>query len=491
MKLPDGPKTPPFVQTLQWITHPLEFLDDCAQRYGDFFTVRRYNTCPAVYISNPQAIQEIFTANPELFNSGLKNKLLQVLFGEHSLSLSLLESDRHQYLRRLVMPPFHGECLRAYGQQICDITEQVISQWKVDQLLSVRSAMQEITMRTILSVVFGFNIPKFSKKSGSSVQNDLTEERFEQLRQLLSSLLDSIGSPVNSSLIFFGSLRRDLGSWSPWGHFLKQKQQIDQILYAEIQQRRENPDPSRTDILSMLMFARDEAGQLMTDVELRDQLITLLVAGHETTASALTWALYWVDRLPEVRYRLLEELYTLAPDSEAMAIARLPYLTAVCQETLRIYPVAVICSPRVVKSSPFQLMGYQFEPGTALVPCIYLTHHREDLYPDSKLFKPERFLEGQFSAYEYLPFGGGNRRCIGSAFAQFEMKLILDKILSHFQLARLDNRPVKPVRRGFTLSPPSSMQMVITPYHHEKKNLNELTNLLQSSNNYDNKFRQS
>lgn len=468
MKLPDGPKTPPLVQTLQWITHPLEFLDDCADRYGDFFTMRRYKNCSAVYLSNPQAIQEIFTANPELFDSGLKNKLLQVLFGEHSLSLSLLESDRHQYLRRLVMPPFHGECLRSYGQLICDITEQVISQWNVDQPLSVRSAMQEITMRTILSVVFGLHDSHrtdFAKASG------LATERFEQLRLLLSSLLDSIGSPLNSSLIFFGVLQRDLGSWSPWGRFLKQKQQIDQLLYAEIQQRREKPDPSRTDILSMLMSTRDEAGQLMTDVELRDQLITLLVAGHETTASALTWALYWVDHLPEVRYRLLKELDTLAPDSEAIAIARLPYLTAVCQETLRIYPVAFICSPRVVKSSPFQLMSYQFQPGTALVPCIYLTHHREDLYPESKQFKPERFLERQFSAYEYLPFGGGNRHCIGSAFAQFEMKLVLAKILSRFHMARRDHLPVKPVRRGFTLSPPSSMQMVITPRQRQKKNL--------------------
>lgn len=468
MQLPDGPKTPPFVQTLQWMIYPLEFLDDCATRYSDLFTVRRYKNCPTVYISNPQAIQEIFTANPELFDSGLKNKLLQVLFGAHSLSLSSLEGDRHQYLRRLVMPPFHGECLRSYGQIICNIVAQVISQWNVDQPLLVRSAMQEITMRTILSVVFG--LPD-SSQTDFAEASGIATERFEQLRQLLSSLLDSIGSPLNSSLIFFGFLQKNLGSWSPWGSFLTQKQQIDQLLYAEIQQRREKPDPSRTDILTLLMFARDEAGQLMTDVELRDQLMTLLVAGHETTASALTWALYWVDRLPDVRYRLLEELDTLAPDSDAIAIARLPYLTAVCQETLRIYPVAFICSPRVVKSSPFQLMGYQFKSGTALVPCIYLTHHREDLYPDAKLFKPERFLERQFSAYEYLPFGGGNRRCIGSAFAQFEMKIVLAKILSRFHLQRRDNRPVKPVRRGFTLSPPSSMQMVVTPRQCEKKNL--------------------
>ena len=445
MKLPDGPKSPPLVQTLQWMTHPLEFLDDCDHRYGDVFTVRRNNDRPDVYLSNPQAIQEVLTTNPEQFDSGLRNGLLQTLLGQHSISLSLLERDRHQRQRRLLMPPFHGERMRAYGQLICDITEQVMSQWMIDKPFSVRSSMQEIAMRTILSTVFGLH----------------EGQRFEQLRQLLSSLLNSIGSPLSSSLIFFRSLQRDLGGWSPWGRFLRHKQQIDQLLYAEIRQRRKQPDPSRTDILSLLMSARDEVGQLMTDVELRDQLMTLLLAGHETTASALAWALYWVEQLPEVRNKLLRELDTLAPNSDPNTIARLPYLTAVCQETLRIYPIALISSPRIVKS-PLKLMGYQFEPGTALIPCIYLTHHRKELYPEPKQFKPERFLERQFSAYEYLPFGGGNRHCIGSAFAQFEMKLVLAKILSCYHLVLADRRPVKPVRRGFTLAPPSAMQMVMT-----------------------------
>lgn len=443
MKLPNGPKTPPFVQTLEWITHPLEFLDDCAHRYGDFFTIQRNNNRRDVYLSNPKAIQEIFTAHPEQFDSGLRNGLLQTLLGQNSLSLSLLDRDRHQRQRRLLMPPFHGERMRTYGQIICDITEQVMSHRPINQSFSVRSTMQEIAMRTILSTVFGLH----------------EGQRFEQLRQLLCSLLDSISSPLRSSLIFFRSLQRDLGCWSPWGRFLCQKWQIDQLLYAEMGERRQQPDSSRTDILSLLMSARDEAGQSMTDVELRDQLMTLLLAGHETTASALAWALYWIEQLPEVRAKLLQELSTLSPDSDPSTINRLPYLSAVCQETLRIYPIALICSPRVVKS-PLQLMGYQFEPGTALIPCIYLTHHREELYPESKQFKPERFLERQFSAYEYLPFGGSNRYCIGSAFAQFEMKLVLAKILSRYHLTLTDKRPVKPVRRGFTLAPPSSMQMV-------------------------------
>lgn len=443
MKLPDGPKTPPFVQTLQWIVRPLEFLDNCAEHYGDFFTVRRDKHRPAVYFSNPQAIRELYTANPQLFDSGLRNRLLQVLLGQHSLSLSSLDAERHQRQRKLLMPPFHGERMRTYGQIMGDITEQVMNQWSIGQPFSVRSCMQEISMRVILSAVFGLH----------------EGQRFEQLRQLLGSLLESIGCPLSSSLIFFRSLQRDLGSWSPWGRFLSHKQQIDQLLYAEIQQRRKQPNPSRADILSLLMSARDEAGQPMTDVELRDQLITLLLAGHETTASAIAWALYWIARLPEVREKLIGELNALGSDSDPNAIARLPYLTAVCQETLRIYPIALIGSPRVVKS-PFQLMGYQFEPGTKLYPCTYLTHQRPDLYPEPKQFKPERFLERQFSPYEYLPFGGGNRCCIGMAFAQFEMKIVLAKILSRFQLAVANSHPIKPVRRGVTLAPPNSMQMM-------------------------------
>ncbi len=445
MKLPDGPKTPPFVQTLQWIARPLEFLEECGHHYGDLFTVRRNKFRPTVYLSNPQAIQEIFTANCELFDSGLRNRLLQVLLGQHSISMNSVDAALHQRQRRLLMPPFHGERMRVYGQIICDITEQVMSPWSVGEPFSVRSSMQKISMQAILSAVFGLH----------------EGQRFEQLRQLLTSLLDSIGGPLSSGLIFFRFLQRDLGSWSPWGRFLRQKQQIDQLLYAEIQQRHEQPDPSRTDILTLLMSARDEAGQPMTDVELRDQLMTLLLAGHETTASALTWALYWIERLPHVRDRLIEELDTLTPNSDPSAIARLPYLTAVCQETLRIHPIALISSPRVVKS-PLQLMGYHFEPGTVLVPCIYLAHHRDELYPEPKQFKPERFLEHRFSPYEYLPFGGGNRGCIGMAFAQFEMKLVLAKILSRFQLTLVDSRPIKPVRRGFTLAPPAAMRMVMT-----------------------------
>ncbi len=285
-------------------------------------------------------------------------------------------------------------------------------------------------------------------------------ERLQQVRQLICSWLDVFQSPLTSAFLYFPSLQRDLGPWSPWGYFLRIQQQINELLYTEIDERREQPDPSRTDILSLLMSARDEAGQPMTNQELRDELMTLLFAGHETTATALSWALYWIHQKPEVRNQLLAELDRLGERPDPMSIIKLPYLEAVCNETLRIYPVAILTFARVTKS-PIELMDYDLKPGTVLYGCIYLTHQREDLYPEPKQFKPERFLEREFSPYEFMPFGGGARRCIGEALAQFEMKLVLAKIISRYQLALVDKRLVRPQRRGVTLAPAGGVKMVM------------------------------
>ncbi len=449
-KLPDGPQTLPLLQLYQWIVRPLEFLDTCAERYGDCFSVKLGNYPTFMFFSNPQAIEKIFTANPKQFEVGKANRILRPTLGDNSLLL--LDGDRHQRQRQLLMPSFHGERMRTYGQLIDQITKQVTTQWTPGQPFTVRPFMQDISLQVILQAVFGLH----------------EGERCQQLKQLLASLLDLTSSRLGFALAIFSALEHDLGPWSPGGYFLRKRQQIDQLIYAEIRQRREQPDPSASDILSLMMAARDEAGQPMTDEELRDELMTLLVAGHETTATALSWALYWIHRLPEVKEKLLEELDTLGDDPDPSTIARLPYLNAVCSETLRLYPVVIIAVPRIVKS-PLHLMGYDFEPDTILAPCIYLTHHREDLYPQPKQFKPERFLERQFSPYEYFPFGGGNRRCIGAAFALFEMKLALVSILSSYQLTLADNRPVHPIRRGVTMTPAGGVQMVMTGRRQDKK----------------------
>ena len=446
MTTPNGPSSSILVRrisTIRWIFNPFKVLEERAKKYGESFVLSK-NTLPlVVYFTNPQAIEQIFTANSELFDTNSANDILLPLLGEHSMIL--LGGEKHQRQRKLLMPPFHGDRLRTYGELIHNVTKGVISQWQIGKPFAVRSSMQEISLQVILNAVFGIH----------------EGERFEQLRKVLTTMLDSVGSPVSSLLLFFTSLQKDWGAWSPWGRFLRLKQQIDSLLIDEIKERRQQADPQRDDILSLLLDARDEEGEAMTDEELRDELITLLFAGHETTASALSWALYWIDSLPEVKEKLLNELKNLPGDSKISDIARLPYLNAVCSETLRIYPIAITPFPRVVKV-PMEIMGYQLEPGTLLLVSTYLTHQREDIYPEPKKFKPERFLERQFSPYEYLPFGGSNRRCIGAAFALFEMKLALATILTSCELKLVNTRPIKPTRRGLTVAPPANMQMVVT-----------------------------
>ncbi|MBD2014866.1 cytochrome P450 [Microcoleus sp. FACHB-53] len=447
-KLPDGPQAPPLLQLIQWIADPIKFMDTCANRYGDCFTARLGSSSTYVFLSNPQAIEQIFTANPNLF--GVKS-VLRLTLGDNSLIL--LEGDSHHRQRQLLMPPFHGERMRAYGQLIFQIAEQLTSQWTEGSHITARLFMQEISLLVILRAVFGLN----------------PGERSQKLQPLLVSLVDFITSPLFTAFTYLPALLRDLGPLSPGRHFIRRKQNIDQLLYAEIHERRKHPDPSRSDILSLLMSARDEAGQPMTDQELRDELITLLIAGHETTAIALSWALYWIHYLPEVKEKLLEELDTLGLNPDPSAILRLPYLNAVCSETLRISPILVLSTPRILKS-PLQILGREFEAGTVLAPCIYLTHHREDLYPQANQFKPERFLERQFSPYEYLPFGGGNRRCIGAAFALYEMKLVLVSILSRFELALAKPQPVRAVRRGVAMMPADGVKLVVKSRHQVSKN---------------------
>ncbi len=443
MKLPDGPQTLPFLQTVQWIARPLEFLDGCFQNYGDIFTLKWKNVSQ-VFISNPQALQELFTAAPDTFGSIPGNGPSAILLGKNSSLWS--DHERHQRQRRLLAPAFHGECMRSYGHLICETTKQAMSHLIPGKPFSIHSFSQNISLQIILSTVFGLHPGK----------------RSEEFKQLYTSLLEyAIGSPLISSLLFFNFLQRDLGPQSPWGRFMRKKQQMDELIYAEILQRREHPDPSREDILSLLLRAGDEVAQPMTDVELRDELMTLLFAGHESTASAIAWALYWIDQSPKVQNYLEKELSSLDPDPDPSVIAQLPYLTAICQETLRIYPPGLVAIARILKS-PLNLLGYQFEPNTLLIPCIYLVHQREELYPEPKLFKPERFLERQFSPYEYLPFGGGHRHCIGIAFAQYEMKLVLVSILLHFRLASINKRLFKPIRRGAAMGPPANMRMMAT-----------------------------
>ena len=442
-KLPDGPKTSPVIIMIQALIDQFGTLEKAQKNHGDiFYTPKSALLPPYVIFSDPQAIEKVFTADPNLFEVGKQSSLpVRVLLGDNSLVL--LDGIAHKQHRKLLMPPFHGERMKSYGQTMVDITKEVIDRWQVGQTICIRDYTQEISLRVILKTVFGLD----------------EGEKFDRLKQILIDYLDIFNSPVKSFFLFFPFLQKDLGALTPWRKFLKQKQVIKEILQTEIDRRRNNPDTLGEDILSLMLSVRDEDNKPMRDDEIKDELMTMLFAGHETTASSLAWAFYWLHYLSEVGQKLKSELSSLDNDTDYNTIIKLPYLSAVISETLRIYPVVVFLSRYLKK--PFELMGYTFEPGTNLFPCIYLTHRREDIYPEPKKFKPERFLERQFSPYEYIPFGGGHRRCLGYAFALFEMKLVLTTILSQVELELLDNRPLKPLRRGFTFTPATGVKMKV------------------------------
>ncbi|GFE69336.1 cytochrome P450 family [Chroococcus sp. FPU101] len=425
------------------IIKPFQYLETMHKRYGDLYLDVFSAFPPTLIISDPQAIEKVFTLSPELFLSGPANAILQPLFG--STAILFQDGEPHEKKRKLLMPPFHGERMRAYGQQIHDITLQVMAEPIKKRRFTARPVMQEISLRVILKAVFGL-------REG---------ERYEKIRSTLIEYLDFFNIPLNATFLFFPSLQKDLGAWSPWGRFVRRKKILLELIDEEIKERREQQNFTGEDIMSLLLSARDEEGQAMNDEELRNELLALLFAGHETTALALSWALYWIHYLPEVREKLLEELSTInISEVDPSEIARLPYLSAVCSETLRLYPVALFTFSRLLQE-PMELMGYQIPQGIGLAIPIYITHQRPELYPEPKKFKPERFLERQFSPYEYLPFGGGNRRCIGAAFALFEMKIVLVTILTNYSLALAQQKPILPVRRGIVFAPAGGVRLKV------------------------------
>jgi cytochrome P450 len=442
-QLPNRIDSPAWLQLMHWITDPIEFQTRCFREHGDTFTITLGGLGSFVIVGNPQTIQEIFSQDAKQFEVGSGNQLAIPLLGQNSLLL--LDGDRHRRERKLLMPPFHGERLQTYAQQICSITDSVVKQWQVGQTFVARSVMQTISLEVILQIVFGLS----------------QGERYATLKPLLTAWTNMTDSPLRSSMLFFQVLQQDWGSWTPWGQMKQRQQRIHSLLQAEIEERRTHTNDGRTDVLSLMMAARDENGRAMTDEELRDELLTLLFAGHETTATILAWALYQIHRQPDVQAKLRHELDSLGDLSNPMEIAQLPYLTAVCQETLRMYPVLAATFARITKS-PMTLGGYPLDTGTTLLPSIYLVHNREDLYPEPQQFKPERFLERQYSPSEYLPFGGGNRRCLGYALAQLEIKLVLATILSQCHLALAEDKPVPIQRRGFTLAPKGGVRLVVT-----------------------------
>ncbi|MFZ9738181.1 MAG: cytochrome P450 [Prochlorotrichaceae cyanobacterium] len=438
------------VQILHWALDPVGYQQQNYQRYGGLFEVNFTSSSfqmsesgRVLLLSDPGGLQQVLSQDMgKVFSApGEVNRIVEPIVGPNS-SL-LISGEAHRRRRQLITPPFHGERLKVFGQLILDITAEVLAEQPLGQSFSGRHLMQRLTMRVIMEAVFGLH----------------RGDRYQALETALRDRLDLVGSsPFAALFIFFPVLQKDWGAWSPGRRIQNLNQQINTLLYAEISDRRAEGDTERSDVLSLLMAATDENGEYLTDPELRDELMTLLLAGHETTATALTWGLYFLQRHPEVREKLQAELATLPTPWDPMQVIRLPYLEAICNETLRIHPVAMTTFPRRVEV-PTTLMGHDLYPGDFILGSMFLIHQREDLYPQPLVFRPERFLEQQFSAYEFIPFGAGVRRCVGSALALYEMKLALASIFQHWDLSLETSKELKPQRRGITLAPNGEVRL--------------------------------
>jgi len=421
------------VQTLRWGLRPLPFMQECRERYGDSFSVKFLSfERPMVMVSDPAAIKALYTERAHGLPPG-RDIILKPILGERSLLI--LEGADHLAHRKLMLPPFHGERMRSYGPILEEIVDAEIDTWPLGEEFAIHPRMQSITLEAILRVVFGVS----------------EGPRLEQLRVVLTNVLEETASPF-SQLI--GLATRRFGGRGPWGKFEAQLKAVDELLYAEIAEHRARGDfEEREDILSLMMQARFEDGSEMSDTDLRDQLMTLLLAGHETTATALAWTFDLLLRHPAQLTRLRESLD--AGEDE--------YLRAVISESLRLRPVVPLAGRRL--AADLVADGLTLPAGTDVTPAIWLTHTRADVYPEPFAFKPERFLEDGPDTYAWIPFGGGIRRCIGAAFAEFEMRIVLREVLARCELHKASPAPEKIGRRNITLSPKDGTPVVVTARH--------------------------
>ena len=415
---------------LGWTLRPVPFMEQCRARYGDRFTV---DIGPPegkwIFLTQPDEIREMFSAPADVLHPGEGARVLEPVVG--SRSVLLLDGDEHLSQRKLMLPAFHGERMRALVGVMEEVAEREVAAWRPHERFGLHERTQALTLEVILRAVFGV----------------AAGPQLDELRTTLKQLLDLGASPLTLLPLF----RRNLGRLTTWQRFVEVRDRADALILALIEERRRTGEQG-DDVMTMLLAARDEAGQPMTDRELRDELVTLLVAGHETTASALSWGFEQLVRAPAALARVTDA--AVADDTA--------YLEATVKEILRRRPVLPIAQPRRIKQ-PVEIGGHTYEPGPALIGCIYLVHHDARLYPEPYAFRPERFLGGTPGKFSWIPFGGGVRRCLGASFAQLEMRIAVRAILGQVEVASaLDGREGIG-RRSITLSPRRGTPIAVRP----------------------------
>ena len=419
-------RLPRLLQSWLGVVRPVEARLVMRRRYGPVFRTDDALAGRLFHIADPALIEQMFKWKPAQYNVSEPRQVMEPVTGPSSILL--LDGDHHLRMRKLMLPPFHGDAIAHYAEVIEEIAAREIDGWRAGDTIRMRTVAQAITMEVIVRAVFGIT----------------DAARVAELKRLLPGL--SSPSP------FLLLMQRDLGPRSPWGRFVRRRDRVDALLYDEIEQRRRDPEGAgKRDILTLLLSARDEDGQPLTDRELRDELITLLLAGHETTATSIGWGFERLLRTPHALARLTAEVEA-GEDGE--------YLDAVVKETLRVRPVVTEVFRAAAES--IELGGYRFEAGTQLAAAIFLVHHDPELYPpDPEAFRPERFLEGAPEPYTWIPFGGGVRRCLGAAFAQLEMKVVTSTVLRRRRLRAPRAAAEKARFRGVTLLPSRGGEAVV------------------------------
>ncbi|HYH58606.1 MAG TPA: cytochrome P450 [Thermoleophilaceae bacterium] len=427
--LPPGPSAPSVFQTLGWWNRPLAYLEQNRARFGKRFTIRLLGIPPFVMHSDPAHIKELFTAPPDVLHPGEGARILEPVVGSNSVIL--LDESAHLSQRKLMLPAFHGEKMEKLSDLVAEVAEREVEAWPVDTPIALHARLQGLTLEVILRAVFGLD----------------PGERLEALRTRLTAILEIGSKPAG----LIPQLQRAPLGFGPWATFDRLSEETDRLIHDLIEERRADAE-ERDDVLSMLLEARHEDGAPMSGIELRDELMTLLVAGHETTASALAWAFERIARTPSVAGALAAE--SRAGDGDA-------YVTATIQESLRRRPVLPNVAPRLVKK-PVTLGGWDYEPGVSLVGNAYLVHHDPEIYPDPYEFRPERFLDEAPGTYTWIPFGGGRRRCLGASFALLEMKLVLRAVYARGGVRPAEAGMETPRRRSITISPRRGASVVVT-----------------------------
>ncbi len=416
-----GPALPATEQVRRWIESPVELWEECAREYGPMVALDLGSVGAVVLISDPQCVKEIFQLSPEQFECHQFNEHYRYVMGDHSVLLQ--DGEGHRRQRRLLAPLLRQSSVPKVAV-ISEIMRNAMRGWPRNEAFNPRPSFHEASFQIMLLLLLGETESETSQTFVTGYRNTVV---------------------------------RQSGSWAPWRNFARLQPKMRELLVAEIRKRRE--DSGIPGILTAIVRANTPDGNPVSDVECEDHVFSMMVAGVDPTAITLTWALYWLCKEKLTQKTLQREVDALSAINDA--VMQLPYLNAVFCETLRMYPVVTTPSGRKL-TRDVQLAGHLFFAGTTLVPCPYLIHRRNDLYPQSESFKPERFLDRTYAPFEFFPFGGGARACLGETMAEIEFKAIIATLLRDFSVTSSGTSAV-PQRHGTLLAPPDDFNINVQP----------------------------